>query len=154
MKHWIISSSYRQHLDSRNILWIEAELLELFNLPVGGTHVPCAGLTWLKDWIWWKEAIRILLGQSSLTDFLQFFILIPLRLGFVFLVSLFLLCVVSIHHLLIWCLKKITKSEEAHNSEGSLDPVLNFDWTWFSMLLFPLMLLLLVPFTCWFETGL
>jgi len=25
---------------------------------------------------------------------------------------------------------------------------------WFSMLLFPLMLLLLVPFTCWFETGL
>jgi len=30
-------------------LGIEAELLELFNLPVGGTHVPCAGLTWLKD---------------------------------------------------------------------------------------------------------
>merc|ERR1719430_2795069 len=25
---------------------------------------------------------------------------------------------------------------------------------WFSILLFPLMLLLLMPFTCWFETGL
>ena len=47
--------------------------------------------------------------HSTLTDFLQFFILIPLRLGFVLLVPLFLLGVVSIHHLLIWCLYKINE---------------------------------------------
>lgn len=63
-------------------------MLELFYLPVSGTHVSCVGLAWLKDGI----------------DFLQFLILIPLGLGFVLLVPLFLLCVVSVHHLLIWCL--------------------------------------------------
>ena len=50
-----------------------------------------------------------MLGHSTLTNFLQFFILIPLRLGFVLLVPLFLLGVVSIHHLLIWCLYKINE---------------------------------------------
>jgi len=63
-------------------------LLELLNLPVGGAHVPGVRLSWLKDGI----------------DFLQFFVLVPLRLSLVFLVPLFLLGVVSIHHLLIWCL--------------------------------------------------
>lgn len=63
-------------------------MLELFNFPVSGTHVTCVGLAWLKDRI----------------DFLQFFILIPLGLGFVLLVPLILLGVVSVHHLLIWCL--------------------------------------------------
>ena len=101
-----------------------------------------------------------MLGQATLTDFLQLFILIPLRLGFVLLVPLFLLGVVSIHHLLIWCLTKMTKvkkndnSEVAHECVGSMDMVFNLVCTWFSILLFPLMLLLLMPFTCWFETGL
>ena len=48
-----------------------------------------------------------MLGHSTLTDFLQFLILIPLGLGFVLLVPLFLLCVVSVHHLFIWCLREI-----------------------------------------------
>ena len=48
-----------------------------------------------------------MMGHSTLTDFLQFLILIPLGLGFVLLVPLFLLCVVSVHHLFIWCLREI-----------------------------------------------
>ena len=48
----------------------------------------------------------------TLTDFLQFFILIPLGFCFVLLVSLFLFCVVSIHHLLIWRLKTYNIEEK------------------------------------------
>jgi len=60
-------------------------LLELLDLPVSGTHVPSVSLSGLK--------YRI--------DLLQLFVFIPLGLGLVLLVPLFLLSVVSVHHFLI-----------------------------------------------------
>jgi len=60
-------------------------LLELLDLPVSGTHVPSVRLSGLK--------YRI--------DLLQLFVFIPLGLGLVLLVPLFLLSVVSVHHFLI-----------------------------------------------------